>query len=470
MKKLNFILILNLILFITGCLKQERPTTHYNSNNYSSSILEFNSIEHLQQTIDNLSEDATFPTTKSQNFISLWEYKKDSVLNSLTEEELNYIKQEELTFEPEDDILIDPRLLKIVNKNREVKIKNKIYRFISEGLIIYPENISFNSIDTNSFHLNSIKNGETINFKNFSFTRINYSKATKEHNLATKANAYLKSHLTFIDGGTVPQEDIHYIPYKKGEGDANGFQKMVSGAFGVNVVAENYFDKQHRMKLRVFTQDYGLYRSVGMTVRMQKRVLGIWWRKKAQEFRYGCSAIECRYEYDKPVLYTGEFAPFPIIVPFTETYNRPVIIYNIPLRNYNINNDVTEVLNDLLIKYDDEIDAAVKDWKINEINSFHRGFATIESEKTSRAIFPQLENNSFGEGREIVRWEFEWFHKPFIVSYKSNLAGKNSYGIQGLPPYINNEPILKRITIERVYIYGATRFNNRWKACVIKTE
>lgn len=470
MKKLNLILILNLILFITGCLKQERPTTHYNSNNYSSSILEFNSIEHLQQTIDNLSEDATFPTTKSQNFISLWEYKKDSVLNSLTEEELNYIKQEELTFEPEDDILIDPRLLKIVNKNREVKIKNKIYRFISEGLIIYPENISFNSIDTNSFHLNSIKNGETINFKNFSFTRINYSKATKEHNLATKANAYLKSHLTFIDGGTVPQEDIHYIPYKKGEGDANGFQKMVSGAFGVNVVAENYFDKQHRMKLRVFTQDYGLYRSVGMTVRMQKRVLGIWWRKKAQEFRYGCSAIECLYEYNKLPFPEDIQIPFSTIIPkneqFNRAYDKPLVIHTVPLSNLVLNNlNIRDVLNNLLIKYVIGDNSSLFE---KYDSSYHHAFGAIESKTKVRVIFPQIENKAIGEGREIIRWNFDWFTGSFVLSFKKNLGtGKNSFGFQNIPIEI---PKINKIDISRVNVYGAVKFNNRWKACVIKTE
>lgn len=54
------------------------------------------------------------------------------------------------------------------------------------------------------------------------------------------------------------------------------------------------------MKLRMYEQNYIIHRAVGMTVRMQARRFRIWWRKKAQEFRYGWSAIECEYDMKTP--------------------------------------------------------------------------------------------------------------------------------------------------------------------------
>ena len=99
------------------------------------------------------------------------------------------------------------------------------------------------------------------------------------------------------------------------------------------------------MKLRMYEQDYIIYRAVGMTVRMQKRTLGIWWRKKAQEFRYGWSAIECEYKFpsptfiDPPKMPNGlpQYNKYPTGMtkkfPFA---NSKIVLFHIPLANYDV--------------------------------------------------------------------------------------------------------------------------------------
>ena len=53
--------------------------------------------------------------------------------------------------------------------------------------------------------------------------------------------------------------------------------------------------------MRTFSQEYGIYRSVGMAVKLQQKVLGSWFRYKAEEIRYGWTAVECIYRYRDPI-------------------------------------------------------------------------------------------------------------------------------------------------------------------------
>ena len=107
----------------------------------------------------------------------------------------------------------------------------------------------------------------------------------------------------------------------------------------------NNFDKRHRMKLRMYEQDYIIYRAAGMTVRMQQRRLRIWWRKKAQEFRYGWTAIECEYKFSKPAFLDPPKMPngmpqynkYPTAMnkkfPFADS---KIVLFHIPVANYDV--------------------------------------------------------------------------------------------------------------------------------------
>lgn len=60
------------------------------------------------------------------------------------------------------------------------------------------------------------------------------------------------------------------------------------------------------MKLRMYEQNYIVARTIGMTLRMQKRLFRIWWRKKADEFRYGWTGLELQYQFKGNPIPGGE--------------------------------------------------------------------------------------------------------------------------------------------------------------------
>jgi hypothetical protein len=259
------------------------------------------STDDLARQIEALQEADSYdvksiPATRAGNseFISLRDKLIADVMQGFSPEELQEIESEGLVYEPEDEFIIDPFLMSILNANREVMIGDKMYRYVEAGLIEYtptPENIeTVNKIDNNELTTRSTNiHGQTQSLgSDIKLIAIEYSpleeRAEMSETRASGLNA--DGSITLKDGIIrIPTSDIAKETYGKGNGSGSWIQQGVSGFFGTNVTVDNHFDKKHRAKLRLYSQDYILYRAIGMTLRMQRRRLGIWWRIQAQEFR-----------------------------------------------------------------------------------------------------------------------------------------------------------------------------------------
>jgi len=66
--------------------------------------------------------------------------------------------------------------------------------------------------------------------------------------------------------------------------------------FGESRVATEHFDIRHRVKIEFFNQNYGFYKSVGISVRNQTRRFRIWWASKANEVVLGINYIYMTYK------------------------------------------------------------------------------------------------------------------------------------------------------------------------------
>ena len=66
--------------------------------------------------------------------------------------------------------------------------------------------------------------------------------------------------------------------------------------FGESRVATEHFDRRHRVKIEFFNQNYGFYKSVGISVRNQTRRFRIWWASKANEVVLGINYIYMTYK------------------------------------------------------------------------------------------------------------------------------------------------------------------------------
>lgn len=523
MKRLSFIIFAVFALF--SCSKEIAPNVSYGpdnpvsteSANVSEGILRFATPDELNSVVNSLKEGNSFdlscsPITKSTtDFVSLRQSLIEQGLREFTDEELTLIQQEGLIYEPEDSIISDPYFCTVLNSDREIIVGNNVYRYVEEGVVSYNVDdlpLIKETIDQELQLINTsdIQTGQTVTLNNNAqFTKLEYAdKLYVETDSEILANAgqvtlnprpptsatppqteeeepyiaYGGNKLTLSDGTKISGDKLRKITYKHGgdndgNNDINWFEDIWDDAVGLNVYAIQEFDSKHRMKVRLFTEDYIIYRSVGMTVRMQKKVLGIWWKIMADEFRYGWSAIECKYVYDQalfpqPPSFNGlkPSTNIPDVMkknfPFA---NEDIVLVNLDFLNYNF---TTGDLNNLLASGIKAGANKLQGW-INSGNASDKDnpkglFTVDEEDRTVYVIYPQGEDFEYDKGREVVRWDCDWFDGNYIIGFNIGI-GYRSFGVSDLTFERASE-----IKLGRACIYAAVKYDDEWRGCIIKTE
>jgi len=465
---INFIIV---FAALCSCTKEQSPLLQHRKGAFQSEkVLNFNSEDDLANYVNQFKKAKNGVYTKATSdipgFFSLWDSNREAVLSTLSPSEIAEAEREGLEYEPEDDIIVDPAFAKILNPKREVSIKGTTYRYIETGVIVYDESADMQLVDSvdpsqylNLQNRDKISIGEGVNF-----IRIKYQTPTYAETLETKAPTLepglYSDMLVLKDGKSIPIADVRMVEYAQGSGDANGFQKTISSIFGTNVVAENNFDSKHRMKLRTFSQDFVVYTSVGMTVRMQKKTAGIWWRKKAQEFRYGWTAVECYYTYKGPSFPSGiSFQNADILLhDHTNYYSKPLVLFSIPIVDYKVTDkNVSTIVKSLLHKNQSRINI----WMNNNPSYKENPYSVFSADKATgySVIFPQYEEYATNDGREQINWDFR-IHAQAGVKI----------GGSGVTPTFSPVADPEKIEIRRGEIYAAVKYDNIWRACVISTK
>lgn len=268
-----------------------------------------------------------------------------------------------------------------------------------------------------------------------------------------------------MDGINIPSYDIRRVSFVngKGEDDSNWLDKFGACLFGSNIVAVNHFDDRHRMRLNMYAQDYIFFHSVGMKVRMQKRVLGIWWRKKAEEFRYGWSNIECMYTFKNPAPLIPDTNPH--VLSKSQGYKRDsgVDLFYVPSSQYNTKSGyIEDVLNEGMADIEDII-REWGDYKTGFDNNAQSIYTIMTDEDGMHVlvVYPQGEEVAYNTGKEKVVWGYDWFRGRYTFS----TLFETGWEFKSLDLTPNKE-----IEILRGRIYAAVKYNGKWKACIIETK
>ncbi len=459
--------------------------------------------------INDLPKTRTDGVTGNEDFVSLRQHLIDQGLREFTDEELAEIIADSLTYEPEDSLIVDPYMMAMLDADREVQIGDKIYRYIDEGLLIYdapfpvidPIGDPFNRDSLNDFSPGDLvlpddglnlavgemtlvqdTNGNTAELYGVDYggeddgepddnEYMDHDFVGGEGGGSAPGNdgVVVNSGLMLANGGPyVPSDKIKYGFYSADDGF--GLGKLLVN----NVSIYNKFDSRHRMKLRLYSVNYLIYSATGMTVRMQKRTLGIWWRKKAQEFRYGWSAMELRYEFDKKIFTehpatatTPKYVEIPaaLITEFHCLKTDGVLFY-VPENKYNTeDNRATVVLQNSF----SEISDVVESWKNYGPNQayldYPKGVFTVtDDNETLRVMYPQEEEEvAYNEGREVVNWDCQWFSGGLQFILNANSDGTFSLKPSSFTPNMGSELL-------RGVVYAAVKFDDEWRACEILTK
>lgn len=458
-------------IFFASCIKEE-PFKEVNMSDVSttSELMSFATVSELQAYVEDLKEGMSVQTKSTSKFMSLWDYQQKEFIASLDDATRQYIASEGLIYEPEDDLIVDPSFAKVLSPDREIQVGDKIYRYVPEGILIYTNGATSKAVeDVDLSMVKDIEHGNIVELGDgISFQKIVYAHLIEEDSeVKTKAtvsnNTSITSQGIVLGGGiNIPAADIQRVVYEQSASDANGFSQWISGIFGTNVVAIKEFDSKHRIRMRTYSQDYGIYRSVGMAVKLQQKVLGAWFRYKAEEIRYGWTAVECIYRYRDP-FDVNFMSKTNAIIKDIEGYDKPVVFFKSSLssvENASIKSAVSSILS--------SNSSSVNNW-INANSSYRdnpRGVMTFDYSVRSninvydkiRMIFPQTEEVVYNDRREQVSWDFNWF--PTLTSSSVDASGQHVTGEYQLTE-------LQDISVNRGEFYGAVKYDGKWMACVI---
>lgn len=524
MRRNACLLIFALLLFtVTSCVREfdaEEKAKVLKASASDKTMLKFTTSESFANIVEQMKMlDVTdirqLPRSRTteveidpEAFVSLRQSLIDQGLREFTDEELTEIMLDSLEYEPEDSLIVDPYMMCLLNEDREVQVDNKIYKYINDGVIIYdaltPKKFDVTAVLVDSVKLGMLNQGDSMEITDENGVQAELVAMTysNESNVPNVEHIYqegepdsfdnggnagfgdvgsdpyegIERSATMEDGIMIPQDRVNILVYKNNGSTGSWWNDISTSLFGLNLTISNKFDSSHRMKLRLYSQDYLIYKATGMSVRMQKRVLGIWWRKKAQEFRYGWTAMECKYSFKIPAFrdptptpeaYT--YGKFPAAMrknfPFAK---KDIVLFHIPVVDYDI---TTGDLNKVFKKGIKTMNKQIEKWLASESHEKYKehpwGLYTYKpsSENELIVVYPQGEEVAKGKGREVVNWDAGWFKGTYMLSYTSELSG-GGFSFNDFDFDIDSPSKVKTI---RGRVHAAVKFRDEWRACVIQT-
>lgn len=255
----------------------------------------------------------------------------------------------------------------------------------------------------------------------------------------------------------MPKQDIRDINYKD-NGDGGWLHKFITGIFGKNVVAINKFEKGRKLTMELYDQNYIIYANIGVKLKMQKRVCGIWWNIKTEEMVLGWDMISLKYTFPKPTIqyFTNpetQKQEYPsnawYLFPHEEEKR---LLFTIPIVNYDFTGkDVNKVYNSLLKSAISSSANMVK--SLIGTNDDKAGLMTFCDKSLSVMAGPKYINKT---NVRSVQKDFyaKTFPGTFVIGFK---VGGDGLKFNGVELDLND-----RVNLDRCSVYGAIKYKGRW--------
>lgn len=216
--------------------------------------------------------------------IKLYEGRPDTV-DDETEEE-----------KEEENMISDPLLASFIDENNEIVVKDTLYKFTTRGV--------FSSHLKDSLKLKGYLKDRQPQLSAEELLKLRETASGKQQ-VADGVYRFIAP-ISELERNNIKEEQkrianltpanelqpiIDGLPITRG--DRNWFFHRI---FGESRVATEHFDRRHRVKIEFFNQNYGFYKSVGISVRNQTRRFRIWWASKANEVVLGINYIYMTYK------------------------------------------------------------------------------------------------------------------------------------------------------------------------------
>jgi len=240
--------------------------------------------------------------------------------------------------EDEEEFIADPLLASLVNENNEIIINDTLYKFTKE------KGLFFAHIKDSIYLLNFLREDSEITNKAASkMAKEIPNELCEERRLyggISRVDERISRYVRPIDddgcyveggGGPLPpvpqlseEEKLNNIINGLPECDGNAGGNWVQNIFGKSYVCRNYFDSKHRIKTEFWDQDWGVYKSVGIQTKTQRKRFWIWWASKSGEIHLGITRILLKYDFPQPQINSYSH---PQLFPLN-SYKNPIYLWD----------------------------------------------------------------------------------------------------------------------------------------------
>lgn len=480
MKKILFLL---LILGIYSCQDSEitevtqKTITEKQSE---SDFLVFRTKGELQSSIQTLkrlkdSQVKDFATTRAaisvpipDSFQSLLESNREKCLSKLTAAQLDIIKKDpdQLEFCLSDSVIADYEFAQLLNADRIIQVEGLVYRYLP-NCVAYTKVENVKALKNLPEQLKPAEKESELRISSDSDEIITIIRNKyKEEEATEEVKTSGEEGLRLKNGVLIPSGNIREVNYKT-NGDGGWLHKAWNGIWGRNVLAIKKINDHKRLRLGFYDQNYILYANIGTTLKMQKKVFGIWWNCNADEMRLGWSAIELKTtfknpfsEYVKDLNKTNDDEKYPTFMEHNFPFDdEKEVLLHLPFVSYDLTVKDINALLKLGIKK--ALNSGCK-----ELGEFiarnHRVGLYSASENVVYTISGADEKTKQKTRTFDNKFYSKWFPGTFLIgiTYNGKINLSNFY--------FNEEGTPK---LGRGIVYGAVKYRGKWfGARIIKDE
>lgn len=467
-------------------LFQQERVNHSITDDTSPGRLIFSNKESLNDAINLLkqgyplemlstrSSDEKAQISSGTTFRSLYEANKQAYFASLTPEEISIIENDEdgLEYCLPDSIVADFYFSQLLNEDRIVQIGDSVYKFYRNGIAVTHEDDadSLNNYNYAEFPGVNVGTNEDGMWSMHVTPEIDFIVPGTDETPVLPNYGNASGEIKLENGVTIPEQNIRDVNYWS-NGDGSWIHNFFNGLFGRNILAINKFEDKKRMVLSLYDLNYYVYAHIGTEVRMQKKVLGIWWNTKAQEIRSGWTVIEIKHKHPNYIINYMPYNPFTQPVTYTPELpdfmkrnfpfqDEEVVLLELPFDTEITTQNVNEAFKAGLETALHKASGWLKQY-INSLNENQVGTYTAH-ENTLYSICGANEKVNYN--KRSMRNDFYTDNIPLeiIIGF--------SYGDNGF--HLSNLTLNKVVSasLNRGVVYGAVKYNGRWLGARISKD
>lgn len=460
------------------------------SDGENVNFLVFKTREQLAETIKRMKEKEDFAVTRggvvsadiceelsetgaeTKDFVSLVESKKNEYMSNLSAKQLDsiYNDEDELEFCLSDSIIADYEFAQLLNAAREIQVNDTVYKFFGNGVAFTKasnvKNLRLVDSEVESIAISEDNVGVPLVLgKDVKFIPNAYAESECSEK-DTRLPYPNKPALTLKNGVVLSPYDIRDVNYDD-DGDGGWIHRLWGGIWGKNVLAIKKFNSRKRLRFGMYDQNYYIYANIGITMKMQKKVCGIWWNCKADEIRMGWSAVELKYTFPSPVIdlfYPNASKEKDVSVAYPQwlKHNFPFknensVLFYLPFSTYSVKvKDINSLVKSgVSAAANLGTKALVK--VINETPESQRGVYSVDN-----SILYIAGPADEYEKKKVKTFDKKFYSKWFPGTYEVSFSYNGKLNVEDVS--INKDA---DITLSSCVAYGAVKYNGKWLAARI---